>query len=134
MSTNTKLFGLHRLINQHFDDAVEQTRMVLQAGGFEILADINLTKVLEKKAQEHIRRHRIFVVCYPELADRALTIAPLSGALLLCNVALSHLDDMQVEVTITVPLTELGAPLEPHLKPIADELSSRLEHVIFALK
>ncbi|HVU13037.1 MAG TPA: DUF302 domain-containing protein [Phototrophicaceae bacterium] len=133
-TTLTTSFGLYRFLQQHFDDVVEQLRTVLQAAGFELVAEVDLTKILEKKAQAHLRRHRVFIVCHPELAVTALTIAPKSAAFLLCNVDVYHLDDQQVEVTITIPLEQSAIRLEPHLKPIADDLTERLEHVVHALK
>ena len=133
-TTLTTSFGLYRFLQQHFDDVIEQLRTVLQAAGFEVLAEIDLTKILEQKAQAHLKRHRVFIVCHSELAVTALTIAPKSAAFLLCNVDVYHLDDQQVEVTITIPLEQSGTQLEPHLKAVADNMTERLEHVVHALK
>lgn len=133
-TTQTTSFGLYRFLQQHFDDVVEQLRIVLEAAGFEVVSEIDLTKILEKKAQAHLKRHRVFVVCHPDLAVAALSIAPKSAPFLLCNIDAYHLDDQQVEVTITIPLEEAGAQLEPHLKTVAEDMVKRLEHVVHALQ
>jgi len=134
MDTHTISFGLYRLLDQHFDTVIEQLHTALQAAGFELLAEIDLTKILEKRTQSHVKRHRVFVVCHPELAVTALTLAPKAGTLLLCEIDVYHLDDHQVEVTVMSPLTQYGTVLESHLKPIGEQLSLRLEYVIDALK
>lgn len=134
MNTVVNSIGLHVLMNGQYQTAVEQVALALRATGFEIAAEIMLEQILEKKADSSISPYEILVVCHPDLTRRALLIEPKIGALLLCNVSVSQMPGDQVEVVITDPLTIGHIETEPHLKPIAVEIHTRLERVADVLK
>jgi uncharacterized protein (DUF302 family) len=134
MKTSVVSIGSHVSMRGAYKTIYEQVQMVLKAAGFDILAEIDLTELLAKTAGSHIQPHRIIVICDPQLAHRALTIAPQIDVVMPCNVAVSQLQDDRVAVRIVSPLVTCGLTTESYLKPIAEELNQRLERIIAVLQ
>ncbi|MBZ0281598.1 MAG: DUF302 domain-containing protein [Anaerolineae bacterium] len=126
--------GLHRLIKGAYEATYERVGIALKAAGFEIMAEINLADFLAKKSQMFVHPYKIIVVCNSDIAHRALTIAPDVGVMLPCHVAVLQIQDDQVEVRVADPHIIWNTASHTYLKPIAEELNTRLERVIDALK
>lgn len=133
-ATVAKPFGLSTLMNEQFQPAYERVLTALRAAGFEIIAEMNLPDFAAKKEEWHSQMNKVVVVCHPEILHRALIMSPEAGILMTCNVGVLQVLEMQVKVTISDTLTATCMSLEPHLLSIADELYSRLQRVIDALR
>ncbi len=125
--------SLHRSIEGAYEATYKRVSVALKAAGFEIMAEINLAEFLAKESQSYTRPYNIFVVCNSDIAHRALTIAPDVGVMLPCHVAVLQTQDDQVEVRIADPLFTWNTASHVYLKPIAEELTRRLDRVITAL-
>lgn len=126
--------GLHQLIEGTFDTVHERIRTAFKAADFEIVAEIDLADMVASKSQSYGRPCRLLVVCHADTAHKALTITPDAAVLLPCPVAVSQLQDGQVEVRIADPIIIWSATSNPYLKPVAEEFKARLERVMAALQ
>ena len=71
-----------------FDAAEQAVREALQAQGFGILTEVDVTAVLRAKLGVETPRHKLLGACNPVLANASLTAAPEVGAFLPCGVAI----------------------------------------------
>lgn len=116
-----------------FAETVERVRGALQAEGFGVLTEIDLTGAMRDKLGEQIEDYVILGACNPPLAHRALQSDRSIGLLLPCNVVVRAADggtlvealDPQVLVTLSD---------SPELKAVADEAGERLGRVLDALR
>ncbi|HML20866.1 MAG TPA: DUF302 domain-containing protein [Aggregatilinea sp.] len=121
-------------LNTGYDQALEAVEAALKPEGFGVLTRIDVQDTLKKKLGVDFRRYAILGACNPNLAHRALTIAPESGLLLPCNVTVAEGEDGIVEVSLIDPMAMLGVLHSPALEPIAEEARERLERVAMRLQ
>lgn len=125
----------HRiLLKGEFEPVLKRTIDALRAAGFNIAAQIDMRDILSKRQDINLRQYRILSLLNPDLAHRALTIAPEAGLALLCSVVVSQGPDNLVDVWFIDPVATLGLLARPYLRPVADELHARLDQVTEALK
>ena len=118
-------YGTSVTVEVPFADAVSRVRAALQAQGFGVLTEIDVTSTLRTKLGEQIEDYIILGACNPPSAYRALGIDRSIGLLLPCNVVVRATEagtvvealDPQVMVTLTG---------RPELKSVADEVARRL--------
>ena len=132
MSHTPVAIGLQRTLNTSFETAYRQAQLALNAAGFKIVADVDLDPLLAKETAYSLA-HRVLVVIKPEIAQRALAVAPQVSVALLCQVAISQPTEELVEVQATDPLIAWGDMHAAFLRPIAEELRDQLRHVIEAV-
>ncbi len=114
-----------------YDKVVDKVTNALKAEGFGVLTSIDVQDTLRKKLNLDFRRYTILGACNPALAHQALTIEPLVGLLLPCNVTVEEIDH-GVLVSIINPEIMLGVqPLADNVNilAIATEARTRLERV-----
>ena len=118
-------YGTSVTVEVPFADAVSRVRAALQAQGFGVLTEIDVTSTLRTKLGEQIEDYIILGACNPPAAHQALGIDRSIGLLLPCNVVVRATEagtvvealDPQVMVTLTG---------RPELKSVADEVARRL--------
>lgn len=71
-----------------FDAAEKALRDALQAQGFGVLTEVDVTSVLRAKLGVEIPRHKLLGACNPVLANASLAAAPEVGAFLPCGVSI----------------------------------------------
>lgn len=112
-----------------FDEAVDATTEALQARGFGILSDIDVSATLKKKLGEDYPPYRILGACNPSMAFRALQAEPRIGAMLPCNVIVRETES-GVEVSAVNPVASMQAVENARLAEIASQVRSMLEETI----
>ncbi|OBA77693.1 ABC transporter [Mycolicibacterium elephantis] len=118
-----------------FDDAVTRTREALAEQGFGVLTEIDVKATLKTKLDEDMENYLILGACNPPLAHRALGVERQIGLLLPCNVVVRS-DPGNPETTLVEamdPQILVDVTSEPGLKPIADEVATKLKAAIDAL-
>jgi uncharacterized protein (DUF302 family) len=118
-----------------FDEAVRRTREALAEQGFGVLTEIDVQATLKAKLSEDMEDYLILGACNPPLAHRAITIDRQIGLLLPCNVVIRT--DPEDEGTVLVeamdPEVLVDVTGEAELRPVADEVSTKLKAAIEAL-
>ena len=112
-----------------FDEAIVATTEALQARGFGILSDIDVSATLKKKLGEDYPPYRILGACNPSMAFRALQAEPKIGAMLPCNVIVRETES-GVEVSAVDPVASMQAVENSRLAEIASQVRSMLEEAI----
>lgn len=122
-----------RTLDLPLDQAVERVTEVLKQEGFGVLTDIDVRATLKKKLDVDFRPYRILGACNPALAHRALQAEDKIGTMLPCNVIVQQTDDGQTEVAAIDPVASMQAVDNTTLGPVAQEVRTRLQHVVDAL-
>lgn len=118
-----------------FDDAVTKTRQALSDHGFGVLTEIDVKATLKNKLGEDMENYLILGACNPPLAHRALDVDRQIGLLLPCNVVVRTDPDNADNVVVEAmdPQLLVDVTHQPGLKPIADEVATKLQAAIEAL-
>ena len=106
----------------------------MKAEGFGVLTEIDVKDTFKKKLDVDFPPYKILGACNPSLAHKALTLTPLVGLLLPCNVTVHQIDDGTSEVSLVDPLVMLGVITNPGLQEVAEEARTRLSRVAAALE
>ena len=116
-----------------FDKTIANVTEALQAQGFGVLTEINVSAVLKKKLDIDKRPYIILGACNPVLAHKAISAIPDIGLLLPCNVLVRQDPTGQVFVSFMDPGSVLGLVDSPDIAPLAAEVKSSLERVLAAI-
>ncbi|RDH80214.1 DUF302 domain-containing protein [Mycolicibacterium moriokaense] len=127
--------ALSTSVQTTFDDAVSRTRDALAQQGFGVLTEIDMKATLKKKLDEDMENYVILGACNPPLAHRAVTIDRQIGLLLPCNVVVRSdpADEKTVLVEAMNPQVLVDVTGEAQMKPVADEVTERLQAAIDSL-
>ncbi|HEV8660090.1 MAG TPA: DUF302 domain-containing protein [Thermoanaerobaculia bacterium] len=98
--TTTKSYGIRKVCNLSFEQAVKKTRAALQAEGFGVLTEIDLKEKLKEKLGVDFKKYLILGACNPPLAYKALQAEPEIGLLLPCNVIIYEQDGGSVVAAV----------------------------------
>ena len=132
---SAKGFALSTRLHTSFEDAVTRTREALAAQGFGVLTEINMQATLKAKLGEDMEPYLILGACNPPLAHRAVGIDRQIGLLLPCNVVVraDPDDSSSVHVEAMDPQVLVDVSADDRLRPIADEVTAKLQAAIDAL-
>lgn len=109
--------------------AIELVRDALQAEGFGVLTEIDVSATLRTKLDVEFPAYVILGACNPVLAHRALVAEPDVGLLLPCNVVV-YRANAHTRVAALDPAAQLGVAMRDDLEPLARDARARLERVI----
>lgn len=126
-------YTIQMTVDRPFDEVVSDVQAALEAEGFGVLCDIDVTGTFREKLDHEFRNYRILGACSPPLAKEALEAELSLGALLPCNVVVYEMDDGDVVVAAVDPETLVGVADNPALEPIAVEVADRFEAVLAAV-
>ncbi|HLG67411.1 MAG TPA: DUF302 domain-containing protein [Acidimicrobiales bacterium] len=108
------------VLSAPFSDVLARVKASLAAEGFGTLTEIDVQATLRDKIGKQMPRFVIVGACNPNLASRALDVAPQVGVLLPCNVVVREVEGaVQVEAMDPGVMATLTGRDE--LRPIADE-------------
>ncbi len=128
--------GISTSLETSFEDAVARTRQALAEQGFGVLTEIDVKATLKAKLGHDMEDYLILGACNPPLAHRAIEANPQIGMLLPCNVVVRT--DPDQTGTILVEAMNPGLLVEvtgePALRPIAEEVTAKLQAAIDTLK
>ncbi len=124
--------ALSTRVRATFDDAVARTREALAQQGFGVLTEIDMKATLKKKLNEDMENYLILGACNPPLAHRAVNVDRQIGLLLPCNVVVraDPADAESVLVEAMNPQLLVDVSGEEELKPVADEVTAKLQAAI----
>jgi uncharacterized protein (DUF302 family) len=127
-------FAIEKVTNRTFDAMLRDLPDLLKTEGFGILTQIEVNDVFKQKLNVPFRRYRIFGVCNPVLAHRALSTNLLAGVMLPCNVVVWEGDDGNATVAAIDPREAPAALAEPAIKDLAEEVYLRLSRILGLLE
>jgi len=124
-------YAMRTTMELPFELALDRTRKALAREGFGILSEIDMATALKQKLDVTFRPYVILGACNSQLAHRALTLEHELGLLLPCNVVV-YADDEQGNSVVAAldPVEALGLSGSEELRPLAEEIRTRLERVL----
>ena len=124
-------YAMRTTMELPFELALDRTRKALAREGFGILSEIDMATALKQKLDVTFRPYVILGACNSQLAHRALTLEHELGLLLPCNVVV-YADDEQGSSVVAAldPVEALGLSGSEELRPLAEEIRTRLERVL----
>lgn len=122
-------YGITTKVNLPYEEAVEKVKAELKGEGFGVLTEIDVRKTLKEKLGIDSRKYVILGACNPPLAHRALSVEPLVGLLLPCNVIVYEEDGRSV-VSAMDPVAMMSEVDNATLQAVAEEVRPKLERVI----
>ena len=135
MVTATSRYGVGTTVALDFERAIENAKQALATEGFGILCEIDVAATMKKKLDIDFRPYVILGACNPPLAYQALTTERDIGLLLPCNVIV-YADDTPGHTVIAAmdPVEALGLTGNAELRPVAEEVKSRLIRALDAVE
>ena len=135
MIEQTTRYGIGTTVPLEYASAVERTKEALAKEGFGVLSEIDVAATLKKKLDVDFRPYVILGACNPPLAYRALTAERDIGLLLPCNVVV-YADDTPGRSVVAVmdPVEALALTGNEEIRPLAEEVKTRLTRVLEALE
>lgn len=135
MREQTTRYGMTVTIGLPYETALERTRASLADEGFAVLTEIDVRATLRKKLDVDFRPYIILGACNPALAYRALSAERDIGLLLPCNVIVYAADEAGHSVVAAMdPVEALSLAGNDDVRPIANEVRTRLERVLASLE
>ena len=126
--------GLGVTLETSFNEALEKVTEALKAEGFGVLTEIDVKETMKKKLGEDYAPFKILGACNPQIAHKALTIAPEISLLLPCNVVVRQEAQGRTAVSIVDPLEMMNFVGRAELSDVAQEARARLERVAASLQ
>jgi uncharacterized protein (DUF302 family) len=122
-------------LHTSFEDAVKRTREALAGQGFGVLTEIDVKATLKEKLGEEMENYLILGACNPPLAHRAVNIDRQIGLLLPCNVVVRNDPEREGAILVEAmdPQVLVDVTREAQLRPVADEVGSKLQAAIDVL-
>lgn len=130
MEKTTAPYALTRTTELSYEEADRRVREALQAEGFGVLTEIDVSATLKTKLDVEFPRYEILGACNPPLAHQALQAEADVGLLLPCNVVVRALPDGRTVVEALDPVVQLSVAENPALEPLAREVRERMRRVI----
>ena len=123
-------YYFNKTLNEDFDKVIEKVTKELKKEGFGILTEIDVKETLKKKLDVDFKKYKILGACNPPYAHKALEAEDKIGTMLPCNVIVQEIEEGTVEVAAVNPMASMQAVENEKLNEVADEITSKLEHVI----
>lgn len=124
--------GFEVYLDSSYEQALEKVTAALKTEGFGVLTRIDVKATFKEKLGEDFRPYAILGACNPPLAHRALSVDPLVGLMLPCNVTVEENPAGGAIVRIANPDLMMQAGSlngQPGLVNVAQEARARLERV-----
>ena len=123
-------YYFNKTLNEDFDKVIEKVTEELKNEGFGILTEIDVKETLKKKLDVDFKKYKILGACNPPYAHKALEAEDKIGTMLPCNVIVQEIEEGTVEVAAVNPMASMQAVENEKLNEVADEITTKLEHVI----
>ena len=132
MKAQQKKYGVNRIVDKPFDEAVERITDVLKKEGFGVLSEIRIDEKLKEKLGVDFRRYVILGACNPPLAYKTLQEDINVGLLLPCNVVVYEADEKDRSVVAAIDAKAMLSVIgdSPVVSEVAAEVNDRLRRAI----
>ncbi len=120
-------------LDQPFAKACDDVEAAFQAQGFGVLTQIDVDQVLHEKLHKEMPSYRIYGVCNPGLADRALAVDPEVGVMLPCSVTVRELAPGRTAVAVLNPAVVREMAPAPGLEQVMADAAGRIATAVAAL-
>ena len=132
MKAQQKKYGVNRIVDKPFDEAVERITDVLKKEGFGVLSEIRIDEKLKEKLGVEFRRYVILGACNPPLAYKTLLEDINVGLLLPCNVVVYEADEKDRSVVAAIDARAMLSVIgdSPVVSEVAAEVNERLRRAI----
>lgn len=115
-------------------EVLDGVKLALSAGGWGVMSDIDVRKVMKEKRGAEMESYNILDVCNPRFAERALSLNRRAGLVLPCKMIV-YSEGPGTKVSLYLPTKmlpkELGGRKE--LTDLAEEAEGSLKKVIDGL-
>ena len=125
-------YGITKVVDLPYQQAVDKVTDALKAEGFGVLATINVQETLKQKLGVDLGDYVILGACNPQLAYQALQTEQEIGLLLPCNVIV-YTSGGKTAVSVLDPQQALGITNNESLSSIAEEAKAKLERALAAV-
>ena len=115
-----------------FEETIDRVTEALQAEGFGVLSDIDVSATLKNKLGIDQPPYRILGACNPDFAHKAISAEPDIGVLLPCNFVVREDADGDVHVLFMNPLAVLDLVENPKVPGLAEYVREKLDRVMAA--
>lgn len=116
-----------RKLRLPFDDVIGKITQTMKHQGFGIITTIDVKDTLKQKLNLDFRNYKIFGVCNPEYAYKAISLESHIGVLLPCNIVVQEHENGEVEVSAINPMETIDKVSDTtELTQIASEITSRI--------
>jgi uncharacterized protein (DUF302 family) len=133
MSTESR-YGIKRVVNYTYEDAVEKITSALSEQGFGILTEIDVKATLKKKIDQDFTKYVILGACNPGLAFQALSEEIDIGLLLPCNVVVyEHPENGKTVIGVIDPEMMVEAAGRQDLSEFAKNVREKLQCALDAV-
>ena len=133
MSTESR-YGIKRVVNYTYEDAVEKITSALSEQGFGILTEIDVKATLKKKIDQDFTKYVILGACNPGLAYEALSEEIDIGLLLPCNVVVyEHPENGKTVIGVIDPEMMVQAAGRQDLAEFAKNVREKLQYALDAV-
>lgn len=126
-------YGITRIVEMNFEDAIEHVTEQLKTEGFGVLTEIDVSGTLKKKLDVDFPKYRILGACNPSYAYKALTAEEQIGLMLPCNVIVYENKSGETVVSAVDPIASMMAVQNETLGVLAIEIKEKLQRVIDSL-
>ncbi|MDT8286190.1 MAG: DUF302 domain-containing protein [Elusimicrobiales bacterium] len=125
-------YGFVKELEMSFDEAVAAVTEALKKEGFGVLTTIDMGAKFKEKLNVDFGKYVILGACSPANALKAVTAEENIGLLLPCNVIVYDKGG-RTAVGIVRPAVAMAMVDNPELKPLAQEVESKLKKVFDSL-
>jgi uncharacterized protein (DUF302 family) len=133
MTEETK-YGIKRVVNYTYEEAVVKITAALAEQGFGILTEIDVKATLKKKIDQDFTKYVILGACNPGLAYEALSEEMDIGLLLPCNVIVyEHPENGKTVIGVIDPEMMVQATGRTDLVEFAKNVREKLQNAIAAV-
>jgi len=123
-------YYFNKTLNENFEKVIDKVIEELRKEGFGVLTEIDVKETLKNKLDVDFKNYRILGACNPPYAHKALVAEDKIGTMLPCNVIVQEITPGIVEVAAINPIASMQAVENEQLIQVAEEITSKLEHVI----
>lgn len=125
-------YGFSKTVDLPYEQAIDKVTEELKKEGFGVLTTIDVKETMKKKLDVDFKKYTILGACNPPFAFQALQAEEEIGLLLPCNVIVYEKDGASA-ISIFDPMVMTRVMHNDKVKPIAEEVTQRLERVIAAV-
>ncbi len=123
-------YGISKVVNLGFEEAIEKVQEELKKEGFGVLADLDFKAILKKKLDVDFKPYRVLAACNPPNAYKALQAEEQLGLLLPCNVIVFVNDNNETVISAIDPVVGMNAVDNDTVREVAETIQSKLKNVI----